>query len=57
VERTNFFKSQESSYVKLLREHEMRLAHLDQQAKILEDENCSMKQSLMVLGEQKEEVE
>jgi hypothetical protein len=57
VERANFFKSQEASYVKLLREHELRLAHLDQQAKVLEDENCSMKQSLMVLGEQKEEVE
>jgi hypothetical protein len=35
----------------------MRLAHIDQQAKVLEDENCNMKQSLMVLGEQKEELE
>lgn len=57
VERANFFKAQEASYVKLLREHEMRLAHLDQQAKVLEDENSNMKQSLMVLGEQKEELE
>lgn len=57
VERANFFKAQEASYVKLLREHEMRLAHLEKEAKVLEDENCNMKQSLMVLGEQKEEIE
>jgi hypothetical protein len=57
VERANFFKSQEASYLKLIREHEMRLAHHDQEAKVLDDENCNMRQSLMVLGEQKEELE
>ena len=44
VERANFFKAQEASYLKLLREHEMRLAHIDQEAKVLEEENCNMKQ-------------